>query len=103
MLYPGLSGIAYCLLMGWLLKQFRLLEKPVRYFCLIPLVAGLFDYLENISIIVMIRSYPVISGFQAGMAKFFTVTKSMVSALFFIILIFGITLFLFKKLLSLLR
>jgi hypothetical protein len=97
MIYPGLSGIAYCLLMAWLFKKIKLIDKPAIYLCLIPLVAGLFDYLENFGIIVMITSYPSVSALQVAFTSTFTIIKSMLSAIFFVILIVSFVVYLYKK------
>lgn len=100
LLYPFFSAIAYCLLMAWLFKKLNLIEKPVVYLCLIPLVAGLFDYLENFGIITMILKYPDVSTLLANTVSSFTLIKSMLSALFFIILIIAFAIFLIKQILT---
>ncbi len=95
--YPLFSGIAYCLLMAWLFKKLHLSDKPVFYLCLIPLVAGLFDYLENFGIIIMINSYPRIQDIMVNTVNIFSIMKSMLSALFFTILIVAFVVFLIKQ------
>jgi hypothetical protein len=95
--YPLLSAIAYSLLMAWLFKRLNIANTPAIFLCLIPFAAGLFDYLENISIIMMITSYPEISGLLAGFANAFTVIKSMLSILFFGILTIALPVFLIKQ------
>jgi hypothetical protein len=98
--YPLLSAIAYTLLMAWLFKRLNFIDKPVFWLCLIPFMAGLFDYLENISIILMITSYPEVSGLLAHFANAFTVIKSMLSVLFFGILIIALPVFLIKLIIA---
>jgi hypothetical protein len=100
LLYPLFSALAYCLLMAWLFKKLNLFEKPVFYLCLLPLVAGLFDYLENFGIITMILKYPEVSPVLVSTVSGFTLIKSMLSALFFIILILAFAIFLIKQILT---
>ncbi|MCX6303659.1 MAG: hypothetical protein NT040_01700 [Bacteroidetes bacterium] len=103
MFYPLFSGIAYCLLMAWLFKKLNLIDKPAAYLCVIPLVAGMFDYLENFGIIAMITSYPAVSALQVSVVSIFSVIKSMLSAAFFTLLIVSLLVFLVKQTLTALK
>ena len=73
MIYPFLFGITYSLL--------------IAYLCLVPLIAGIADYLENIGIITMLNDYPDLSITQISTTNFFTLIKSLSTTLFFLILI----------------
>ncbi len=63
--YPGLFAVTYTLLLTWLFDKGFAQESPVFYLAFVPAVAGLFDYLENIGIIMMLRSFPNISAATA--------------------------------------
>ncbi|MGB5430413.1 MAG: hypothetical protein WBM94_12120 [Eudoraea sp.] len=87
MIYPFLFGITYCLLIAYFLKKLNKLSTPFFYLCLVPLVAGIADYLENFGIINMLNSYPDLSMTQVNITNTFTAIKSLSTTLFFLILI----------------
>ena len=88
-IYPGLFAISYSLLLTWLfLKSFDP-KSWVYYLVFIPILAGLFDYLENIGIILMINAYPDLTPGLVRFASIMTVLKSSFTTIFFLILIFG--------------
>ncbi|MFZ4523054.1 MAG: hypothetical protein ACOYNC_15190 [Bacteroidales bacterium] len=103
MFYPILSGIAYCLLAGWLTNKLNLFDKAVVYLCFLPLVAGLFDYLENFGIIAMITSYPSLSTMQVAIVSAFSIIKSVLSVTFFTLLIVLLIVYLVKQSLTALK
>src|SRR5690554_3746095 len=47
MIYPLLFGLSYCLLLAYLLKKLKKLNAPFIYLCLLPIIAGIADYMEN--------------------------------------------------------
>ena len=57
------------------------------YLCLIPIIAGIADYLENIGIITMLNDYPDLSIVQISSTNIFSIIKSVSTTLFFIVLI----------------
>jgi hypothetical protein len=88
-IYPGLFAISYSLLLTWLfLKSFDP-KSWVYYMVFFPILAGLFDYLENIGIILMIHAYPDLTPGLVRLASTFTVLKSSFTTLFFLGLFFG--------------
>ncbi|MGB5202890.1 hypothetical protein [Eudoraea sp.] len=87
MIYPFLFGITYCLLIAYFLKKLDKLSTLFFYLCLVPLVAGIADYLENFGIINMLNSYPDLSMSQVNITNTFTFIKSLSTTLFFLILI----------------
>lgn len=87
MLYPGLFGISYCLVMAYFLNKLEKLEGNFFYLCLIPIFAGIFDYGENIGIITMINSYPDISVLTSQITNIFSILKSASTSIYFISLI----------------
>ena len=87
MIYPLLFAIAYPLLLGYILNKLGKFESRLYYLCYIPMLSGLFDYLENIGIIFMLRSYPDISKGLIQTTSIFSVCKSVMTTIFFVTLI----------------
>ena len=87
LIYPGLFAITYCLLYAFILKKLDKQESFLFYLCFIPVLAGLFDYLENIGIITLLTNYPNNSITMAEMTNIFSLLKSGLSTIYFIVLI----------------
>jgi membrane-anchored glycerophosphoryl diester phosphodiesterase (GDPDase) len=75
------------LLLGYILNKLGKFESRLFYLCYIPMLSGLFDYLENIGIILMLRSYPEISQGLIQTTSIFSVCKSFMTTIFFVTLI----------------
>lgn len=86
MFYPFLFGFSYCLVLGYFLKKLNKLKAPYLYLCLLPIIAGVFDYLENFGIIVMLNSYSNLTPLLVSTTSVFTIIKSISTTLFFITL-----------------
>ena len=87
MVYPLLFGVTYCLLLGYFLKKIDRLKTPYSYLCLLPIVAGVFDYLENFGILVMLNDFPDLTVSSVSLINVFTIIKSISTSLFFISLL----------------
>ena len=87
MIYPLLFGLTYCLLLGYFLEKLNKLNSPYIYLCLIPIIAGVADYLENIGIITMLKNYPILNEITVNTTNIFSVIKSISTSIFFIVLI----------------
>ncbi|PIA77423.1 hypothetical protein BFR04_08220 [Gaetbulibacter sp. 4G1] len=87
MIYPLLFGLSYCLLLGYFLKKLNKLNSPYTYLCLIPIIAGIADYLENLGIITMLKNYPELTEITVYATNMFSVIKSISTSIFFIVLI----------------
>ncbi len=87
MIYPLLFGLSYCLLLGYLLKKMNKLNSQYIYLCLIPIIAGIADYLENIGIITMLKNYPELTEVAVKTTSSFSLIKSISTSAFFIVLI----------------
>ncbi|WP_417875374.1 hypothetical protein [Winogradskyella sediminis] len=87
MIYPLLFGLSYCLLLGYFLKKLNKLNSPYIYLCVIPIIAGIADYLENIGIITMLKSYPDLTEISVETISIFSVIKNISTSIFFIALI----------------
>lgn len=87
MIYPLLFGLSYCLLLGYFLKKLNTFYSPYTYLCLIPIIAGIADYLENLGIITMLNNYPELKESTVYATNMFSVIKSISTSIFFIALI----------------
>ncbi len=87
MIYPLLFGLTYSLLLAYFLKKLNKLTPPFTYLSLLPIIAGIADYLENIGIIIMLNSYPVLTESTVNVTSVFSLTKSISTSIFFIVLI----------------
>ncbi len=87
MIYPLLFGLTYSLLLAYFLKKLNKLKSPFNYLCLLPIIAGIADYLENIGIIAMLNSYPDLTETTVNATNTFSVIKSTSTSIFFIALI----------------
>ncbi|WP_108804249.1 hypothetical protein [Aquimarina sp. Aq107] len=87
MIYPLLFGLSYYLLLGYLLKKLNKLNSVYNFLCLLPIIAGIADYLENIGIIVMLKNYPELTEVAVKSTSSFSLIKSISTSIFFIVLI----------------
>lgn len=87
MIYPLLFGVSYCMVMAYFLNKLGKLDSKLIYLCYIPILSGLFDYLENIGIILMLIGYPDISMGLIKLTSIFSVCKSVSTTIFFMMLI----------------
>ncbi|HEU4791885.1 MAG TPA: hypothetical protein VFS71_19530 [Flavobacterium sp.] len=90
LIYPALFGISSCLVLAYFLNKLEKLDSSLFYLCLLPLFSGSFDYAENIGIICMLKNYPNINELQVQITSVFTVLKSVLTSLYFIILIIAL-------------
>ena len=95
--YPGLFIISYSLMLAWFLKKNYNLESRVYFVLYIPIFAGLFDYAENIFIILMLKTYPNLNSSLVTAASLATVAKSILSSAFFTLLILAIVQVIWKS------
>lgn len=87
MIYPALFACAYSILTVFLGKKAGLKQNTALLLSVVPIFAGLFDYLENIGIILMINSFPVISIALSSATNIFSVVKSIFTSIFFMVAI----------------
>lgn len=100
MIYPLLFGVSYCLMLAYFLNKLNKLKGPLFYLCLVPLIAGLFDYLENIGIITMLIKYPNNSQSLMNLTSLSTIVKSMATTVYFLCLMITLIIVGIKKLKS---
>ncbi|NNE63481.1 MAG: hypothetical protein HKN34_05310 [Gammaproteobacteria bacterium] len=89
--YPAMFAISYALLITWILKQSFARESSLFFLAFLPLLAGFFDYLENISIIAMLSRFPHVSENLVLIASSFTIAKSVMTSLYFVFLLVALT------------
>ena len=97
-IYPGLFAVTYALLLVWLFRKTFDADSKIYCIALVPFLAGIFDYMENIFIIKMIYSYPNMQESTVEVANVFTILKSGFTTVFFVLLLVGLILLLKKKL-----
>ena len=93
LVYPALYGIGFSLVMAWFLNRLGKLGGNFVYLCLLPVAAGFFDYSENIGIIAMLRAFPEIPYNLVVITNMFSILKSSITSIYFIILIIVIVIF----------
>lgn len=96
-IYPGLFALTYSLMLIWLFfKRFERQAK-IYWLALLPIIAGAFDYSENIAIILMLQYYPVINPDLVQVSSLLTIVKSSASMASFLLLLYGIGALLIRK------
>jgi len=86
-LFPGLFAISGCLMLAWLFAKCFRPESAIFYLCLIPVAAGLFDYLENVCIVRMLITYPHVTELNDMLSSSMTILKSLLTTLHILLLI----------------
>jgi hypothetical protein len=95
-LFPALYVTFFC----GLLYRFRPSERlwPTAF---IPLVAGVWDLCENAQITALLLQYPNVSASQVAVASFFTTTKHVMSAVYELLAVVFLAVYLSRRLRSL--
>ncbi len=96
-IYPGLFAVSCCLLLTWLFSMSINANSRMFYLCFVPVLAGLFDYFENICIVNMLIYYPDITEIHVFTSSSFTIIKSGLTTVFFVILMLGFVFLLKRK------
>lgn len=89
-IYPGLFAISYSLFLLWLFSKGFKENAKIFSLAFIPVFGGVFDYLENICIIIMLKTFPTTSLMLVKISSTFTLLKGIFTTLFFILLFVGI-------------
>lgn len=92
--YPGLFAICFSLMLIWVYSKRVQSDSKFLYLAILPVLGGLFDYVENILIIRMITHFPEVTKELVSAASSFTLLKSAFSTASFLLLIFGFALLL---------
>ncbi len=86
-IYPFLFGLCYSLLLAYFIKRLQRLDTALIYFCLLPILAGLADYLENFGIVYLLSTFPALPDWAIKITNIFSVVKSAATTGYFITLI----------------
>lgn len=89
-IYPALFMATYTLLLSYVFKRAFATDSFVHVFVFVPILAGIFDYLENIAVIVMLTMYPDFSRTMALVSSAFSIIKSGLTSAFFLLLFVGL-------------
>ena len=93
MVYPLLFGITYSLLLAYIMNKLGKSDSVLFFLCYMPLLACLFDYIENAGIISILVSYPDNSDLLSQITNIFSILKSSVTTVYFIVLIISVIAF----------
>ena len=97
LIFPFLYGIGNCLLLAYLMNKLNNLKAMSIYLCLLPIMASIFDYLENFGIITMLCKYPNSSNLLIQTTNFFSISKSLITTVYFLVLILVLLLLAAKR------
>ena len=100
LIYPCLFGVTYCLIFAFIIKKLGKENSILFYLSFIPVFAGIFDYLENIGIIILLKSYPDNSTTISQMTNVFSISKSTLTTIYFLILLIALLVLLTKYIAS---
>ena len=96
-IYPGLFAVTYTLMLIWVFSKRFNADSKIFILALVPAAAGLFDYMENIGIVMMLKSYPNLSSGLVQFTSSFSILKSIMTIAFYILLIYGLLLLGIKR------
>lgn len=88
LIFPLFYGVGFCLLFAFFLRKINQLTSPFFYFCFLPLIAAISDFIENIGIITMLKQFPNYSEETVTFTSTFSFLKSSTTTIYFIALIF---------------
>ncbi len=100
LVYPLISALLFSLVTAYTFRRIFPLQSKLQYLALVPLVVMLVDYLENISIVTMLFSFPQKIDPIAQAANLFTITKFALSYVELALVLIGLIGLLAKKVLG---
>ena len=98
MLYPGLFGLTYWLLLMWVFTKMHILDTFWANLTFLPIFAGFFDYLENFGILFLLANHPDISEGMVKATSIFTLAKSGFTTLSFTAILLSLVLLALRRL-----
>ena len=96
-LYPILYTLFFCLTISWLFERGFDHGSAIQRLNLLPLGAGLFDFLENFSIVAMLTLHPAQPAAVAWAATLFTMAKWLFALAALVLVLIGIAAALRKR------
>jgi hypothetical protein len=97
MAYPFFFAISYGMLISYLIRKLDYNHSALSYLPFIPIAAGIFDYLENISIYYLLDGYPNVSVFDVTVSNSMTIIKSGFSMVSILIITALLIIFSYQK------
>jgi hypothetical protein len=97
LIYPISYGISLCLILAYFLNKLGLIDSKYFTLSMLPLLIAFFDYLENFCVILILNMFPNISNNQVFLASNLTIIKSILTTLYFLVLIFVILKLAYQK------
>jgi hypothetical protein len=94
-IYPIVYAMLFAIILTMIYR--KLINGPVMYLNLIPFIALLFDYLENVTIVLMLTHYPEQSIAMATLCELFKLIKWLVFILILFLIIYGLIKLLFRR------
>lgn len=88
LIYPGMFAFTFAVMWLWLLHKSADISETWAWLALLPILAGIADYIENIFIVTMLYTYPDISNVIVSAASISTIIKSMATTVYFVALLF---------------
>jgi len=96
-IYPGLFAICFSLMLIWVYSKRIPSQSKLWYLAMLPVLGGIFDYIENLLIIRMITTFPDVAEGLVSASSMFTLLKSVFSTASFLLLGLGFVLLLKNK------
>lgn len=96
LVFPFSFAVSNCLIIAWFLKKLNKLDSKWFFVCYLPIIAGIFDYAENFSIISLLNNYPEIEENSVLISNLFSVMKSSFTTIGLSVLLIILFVFLFK-------
>jgi len=97
LIYPGLFAVTYTLMLIWLFGKRFDAKSKIFLLAFVPSAAGLFDYLENIGIVLMLKSFPKINPMLVHVSSIFSILKSVLTISFYVLLCYGLILLFVRR------
>jgi hypothetical protein len=97
MVYPFLFAVSSCLVIGYFLNKINKFKGFFVYLCFIPIFTAIFDYGENVGIILMLKTYPNSIDLLVKVSSAFSVLKSFSTVSYFLALTAVLSVFGFYK------
>lgn len=97
MIYPALLALSGCFLLAYFLRKGLPSNPKLYWLTFVPVLAGLCDYGENIGIITMLRSFPDLSSDLVCWTSGFSIAKSSLTVLFWLIMLVGLIVILTRR------
>lgn len=96
-LFPLAYSICWMSILIILFKKWLPIESKWQKLSLLPIVAGLSDWIENVFILLMLKYYPERYSYLASIANIMTVMKGIFTAVSFILIVIGLIGLIYKS------